>query len=149
VLANQVIYQGVAMSLMPSAILANGCSICNDLFQINVNSQFTAITVTQEYITNTQYWFVVTFAFPSASFVPNFEYTIRINPTHANFFTSADMAQILRGAFNADSFPNGVAPVTTNSIRLPTSMANRPSALGGGNTSNDGIDQSIILQLFS
>jgi proprotein convertase subtilisin/kexin type 5 len=47
VLGNNVIYQGVAMNLMPSAILSAGCTICNNLFTVSVTSLFASITTTQ------------------------------------------------------------------------------------------------------
>ncbi len=44
VAGNGVVYQGVAMSLMPTAILANGCDICNDLLLVNLVSSFPSAT---------------------------------------------------------------------------------------------------------
>ncbi len=44
VVGNGVVYQGVALNLMPTAILANGCSICNTLLKVNAVSSFTTIT---------------------------------------------------------------------------------------------------------
>jgi len=139
VLGVNTIYQGVAVSLLPTAILSGGCSICNNLFTINVNSQFATITTAQQYISNTQYWFVITFSFPGASTVPTFQYTIAINPTQASYFTSADMAQSLTGSFSQSQFntasttptlltaANGFpslqsAPTTSPSFNLPTSL---------------------------
>ena len=47
----------------------------------------------------------MTFNFPSATFVPSFQFDIRINPIHANYFSASDLAQSLNGAFGPDSFP--------------------------------------------
>ncbi len=47
VLGNNVIYQGVAMNLLPTAILSAGCTICNNLFTVSVTSTFASITTTQ------------------------------------------------------------------------------------------------------
>jgi hypothetical protein len=44
VVGNGLVYQGVAMSLMPTAILANGCTICNSLLTVKVISSFTTVT---------------------------------------------------------------------------------------------------------
>ena len=66
------IYQGVALNLMPTAILTAGCSVCDNLFSITVNSQFAAITTSQQFITNTLYWFIIIFDFTGASSVPTF-----------------------------------------------------------------------------
>jgi len=104
VLGNQLIYQGVSMSLIPTAILSTGCTICNNLFLITVNSRFTTITVTQQFLNNSQYWFIISFNFSDAASIPTFEYTIRINPIHANFFTITDMVQLLTGSFNQQMF---------------------------------------------
>merc|ERR1719197_524772 len=119
------------MSAMPSAILANGCNICSNLFTININSRYTDITTTIRYVPNSQYWFAITFEYPKANVpVPTFEYTVRINPIHANFFTSQDMAQVLRGAFNEDSF-RAVATASLNIPNAPPNLQNRGGSLGG------------------
>lgn len=47
VLGSNVIYQGVALNLMPTAILSAGCTICNNLFTVSVTSTFATITTTQ------------------------------------------------------------------------------------------------------
>ena len=47
VLGNNKIYQGVAMNLMPTAILSAGCTICNSLLSVSVTSTFASITTTQ------------------------------------------------------------------------------------------------------
>ena len=104
VLGNQVIYQGVALSLLPTPILSNGCTICNNLFLITVNSKFSTITTTQQFLNTTQYWWMITFNFTDASSIPTFEFTIKINPIHSNFFTSTDMAQLLIGSFSQSMF---------------------------------------------
>lgn len=72
VVGNNVLYQGVAMSLMPTAILTNNCDICNNLLKINIVSTFATITYTLEYITNSQYWFLITFNFGGVAFIPSF-----------------------------------------------------------------------------
>jgi len=92
------------MTLMPTAILSTGCTICNNLFLITANSKFSTITFTQQFLSSSQYWFIISFVFPDASSIPTFEYTIRINPIHANFFTLTDMAQLLTGSFNQQMF---------------------------------------------
>ena len=104
VLGNQVIYQGVAMNLMPTVILSTGCAICNNLFLITTNSKFSTISYTQQFLNNSQYWFIISFSFPDANSIPTFEFTIRINPIHANFFTLGDMAQLLTGSFSQSMF---------------------------------------------
>ena len=104
VLGNKQIYQGVSMSLLPTGILSAGCTICNNLFTVTTNSQFATITTTQQYVSNTQYWFLITFDFTAASSVPTFEFTIKINPVQASFFTAADMTQLLNGSFSQSLF---------------------------------------------
>lgn len=115
------------MTAMPSGILAANCNVCDNMFTINVNSNFVGITVTQQYIPNSVYNFLVIFSFPSASFVPTFEFVIQINNVHAGSFTSADMAQRLRGSFNADSFATTPAALTA--------AASTSSTAGGSNLS--------------
>jgi hypothetical protein len=72
VLGNKQIYQGVSMSLMPTGILSAGCTICNNLFTVTTNSQFATITTAQQYLSNTQFWFLITFDFTGSSTVPTF-----------------------------------------------------------------------------
>jgi hypothetical protein len=141
VLGNQIIYQGVSMSLMPTAILSGGCSICNNLFTVTVNSQFATITVSQQYLANTQYWFMLSFAFPDASTIPSFEFTIGINPIHANFFTSQDMAQLLTGSFTQSMFNSAS---TASTISTPI-IGTNPTVLS---TNSNGFDDKTIEQIF-
>lgn len=158
VLANKVIYQGMAMSLMPTPILAANCGICDSLFRIDINSQFTAITTSQFYINNTQYWFVVQFMFPTSAFVPTFEFTVRINPLHAQYFTAQDMAQVLRGAFNQESFVTStpaIANAAGSNPSIPTPPSTRSGPLGGSASSSssssspNGLTEQLLSQLFS
>lgn len=93
VIGNKVVYQGIALSLMPTSILALNCNICNNLFTVNTVSNFATITNTVEYVANSQYWFVITFDFGSVPFIPTFQFTVQINPTYASYFSAADMAQ--------------------------------------------------------
>jgi len=114
VLGNNVIYQGVAMSLLPPGILSAGCVICDNLFTVSVTSIFASITTTQQYVGSSQYWFVISFNFVGSTTVPSFEYLIKINPLHASFFTAADMAQSLTGSFTQSQF-NSVSLTSTDS----------------------------------
>ena len=142
VLGNGVIYQGVALNAMPTTILANGCNVCNNLLTITVNSLFTGITVTQQYISNSQYWFIISFTFTSASAVPTFEFTVSLNQNYANDFTSQDMAQLLTGSFSSSAFPTQAAP--TQMIR---NFRSGPS-VGGVTYGGSGVPQSAIDQIF-
>lgn len=101
VVGNEVVYQGVAMSLMPTQILADGCTICDELLLVKVVSSYASATASVSFVTNSQYWFLITFDFTGAPFIPNFQFTVQINPIHANYFTAPDMAQKLVGAVDA------------------------------------------------
>lgn len=106
VVGNNVVYQGVAMSLMPTAILANGCDICSDLLLVNVASGFADPAITVEFVTNSQYWFLITFDFAGSSFIPSFQFVIQINPIYANYFSAIDMTQKLTSALSPQTlFP--------------------------------------------
>lgn len=100
VTGNGFVYQGVGLSLMPIAILADGCKICDNLLKVQALSSFATITATTEYVANSQYWFVVSFSFGSASFIPTFQFTIQIDPQYASYFSSADMAQKIIGSYS-------------------------------------------------
>ena len=124
VVGNSVVYQGVALSLMPTAILADGCSICNQLFTVNVASSFAAVTTSIEYITSSQYWFLITFNFAGASFIPSFQFTVQINPIYANYFSAVDMTQKLTSSINPQTiYSAAVSPTATRNTRARTSSA--------------------------
>ena len=157
VLSNQLIYQGVALSALPQAILADNCNSCDTLFQVDTNSLFTAVTSTQQFVANSQYWFVITFSYSSSTPVPTFEFTIRINPTHtyASHFTAQDLAQSLHGAFTPDSFPVAQTAAPTVINANPTRRTVGP---GGVRTVRSVVPnqitpgaapQSIIDQIFA
>jgi hypothetical protein len=125
VIGNGIVYQGVAMNLMPTAILANNCDICSDLFLVNVVSTYAGVTTYVEYVLNSQYWFVLTFDFTGAAFIPSFQFTVQINPIHANFFNSADMAQKLSGVINPTSTSTifSLPKPSTGGDALPSSLS--------------------------
>lgn len=50
VVGNGVIYQGISLSLMPTSILASGCSICNSLLTVKVASSFASVTTTVTFV---------------------------------------------------------------------------------------------------
>jgi len=80
VIGNYVVYQGVALSSMPSALLANGCQSCNDLLYVKYNSTYqVTVNIYSEYVANSQYWFVVYFDFTKSGYFPSFNFTISIN----------------------------------------------------------------------
>jgi hypothetical protein len=129
VVGNSVVYQGVALSLMPTDILANGCSICDSLLLVNIVSTYSAATASVSYITNSQYWFLITFDFSGAAFIPTFQFTVQIDPLYASSFTSADMAQKLSSTINPQAATTSTA---TSTLATPTAGAvrTRPSLTG-------------------
>jgi hypothetical protein len=146
VLLNNQIYLGLTINLLPTAILPCG-TICNNIFQVNVNSQTAVITTSQQFVSNTVYWFVVAFSFPNSSFVPTFDYTIRLNPSYAGYFQAVDMTIVKQGSFSSSDFPAAVNTTpTAGSTGRPTAGAANPNA--GGN-SQGGLSQSTINQLFA
>ena len=152
-----IIYQGVSMTALPVPILTDNCAQCNSLFQVDVNSPFTAISVTQEYVANSQYWFLIIFSFPNSNTpVPTFEYTLKINPTHpyTSYFTAQDLAQLLSGSFSPSAFPTSqTAPVTQAAVatRQIRSFGIRPRTAAGASTAStndNGINQALINEIF-
>jgi cysteine-rich repeat protein len=93
VLQGQVL-QGMSMSYLPANLTANGCARCNSILNVSVISTPVIPIVTVNYITATQFKFVIKFDFNNivGSFVFNF--TVRINSAFASFFTQADMDQV-------------------------------------------------------
>jgi hypothetical protein len=127
VVGNSVVYQGVAMSLMPTAILTDGCSICNDLLLVNTVSAFTSATTTVEYVANSQYWFLISFSFAGAAFIPTFQFTVQINPIYASYFSAADVAQKLTSSISPQTLYMATAPTFGLSIS-PSSSPSTPTA---------------------
>lgn len=118
VVGNSVVYQGVTISLMPTSILSTGCSICNNLLLINVVSSYSSITTTIVYVANSQYWFLITFDFSGAPFIPTFQVTVQINPTYASSFSSNDMTQKLTFALSPQTAYQSIATPTAGTKSL-------------------------------
>ncbi len=148
VVGNTVLYQGLAMSQMPTGILANGCDICNNLLLINTVSSFSNVVATTEYILDSQYWFLTTFTFPSATFIPDFQFTVQINPIYANYFTSADLTQkisvtITQAALNSPDVTNlyNSGPVSQTGQGVVT------RTIPGSNKA--GLASAVVAKIFS
>ena len=143
---------------MPTPVLTAGCAACNNLFKVDVNSLFVGITVTQQFITDSQYWFIISFSFPtSGTVIPTFEFTVKIDPAHtyAQHFTSQDLAQQLNGSFSPSSFPTSAvaAPAAaTRQVRsFRTGGFGNPMVGGGGavtSPTSSGPTQDQINQIF-
>lgn len=123
VIGNGVVLQGVALSLMPTAIVANGCDICSSLLTVQPSSSFATITATTEFVANSQYWFVIKFSLPAVPFVPSFKFTIQINTQYARYFSAEDMAQKIEGSY--DSSPQAASDNISTGTKF---MAKGPSA---------------------
>ncbi len=146
VVGNKVLYQGLAMSQMPTGILANGCNICNNLLLIKTVSSFSNVVATTEYIVDSQYWFLTTFTFPNAGFIPDFQFTVQINPIYANFFSSADLLQKISVTINQSTISGpGVATISDTGITGQTGVVN--PAVPGSNKA--GLAPRVIANLFS
>ncbi len=93
VLQGQVL-QGMSLSYIPSNLTNGGCTQCSNLLRVSVLSSPIIPIVTVNYISSTQYKFVINFDFNRilGSFVFNF--TVKLNPSFSSYFTQADMDQI-------------------------------------------------------
>ena len=135
VVGNGVVFQGVTMDIMPIPILVLDCSICDDLLLVETNSRVATVTATTSYVTNSQYWFAITFNVGTTLFTPSFTFSIRINPTYAQYFSEADMQQKLEGFHGP-----GDTEVTTRPVLGPVASSNQapptlvPSGSGSGTT---------------
>ena len=89
-------------------------------------------TIYAEFVTDSQYWFVINFDFSSLSMIPTFEFTVQINPIHARYFTPVDMKQKLYMALS----PNTI-------YQSSTAMAPAPIRTIGGLRGNSGTEQSV------
>lgn len=89
---------------MPNLILADGCTICDKLLTVQISSSFIKVTTSIQYITNSQYWFLITFNLGAVSFTPYFQFTIQFNPTYSSYFSVTDMQQQLKGSVGTNTF---------------------------------------------
>jgi hypothetical protein len=129
VTGNGVVYQGVGLSLMPTSILSNNCNICNSLLTVQVVSSFATITTTTEYVANSQYWFVISFNFGAIAFIPNFQFTVQLNPVYAASFSSTDMAQKLAGSYSQSSSSlSGSLRTISNPMQSTVYTSARPNS---------------------
>lgn len=110
VVGNKIIYQGFTLSLLPAYFLSTGCVNCGDLFIVTIKPNNLGITYVIDYVVNSQYWFVVEFAYGSAGMTPTFDFQIQINPKYANYFTSVDMASSLNGSITSAQYPSSPNP---------------------------------------
>ena len=85
---------------MPTAILSAGCTICNDLLMVQAISSTVQPSISIEFVTNSLYWFLITFDFGPVPFIPDFQFTVRINPRHALYFNPEDMTQMESKVYN-------------------------------------------------
>lgn len=114
VVGNNVIYQGLTISSLPTAFLVDNCASCADLFTILIIPNNLGITYSVQYVLYSQYWFIITFNFGSA-IVPNFQFKVQLNFKYANLFTSADMAQGLINSVNPLQYPTTPTTPANNS----------------------------------
>jgi len=135
VIGNGFVYQGLTLSQLPVNILVQNCSICNNLFLVNIVSPGVTITYTTQYVLNSQYWFIIVFNYGAVGIVPEFNYTVRINPIHSSYFNAADMAQVASNSINPVSYPASNAQVVNkntgkNQINLSGSTQNKNNLKG-------------------
>lgn len=131
VLGNGVLLQGVTLSLMPTSIVANGCDICKSLLTVQASSSFATITAATDFVTNSQYWFVVKFTLPAVPFIPSFKFTIQIDPQYAKYFSSEDMAQKITGSYDSSpqAVSDNISTVTTYMAKGPKPNIESPTTL--------------------
>lgn len=115
-IGNNVVYQGVTINMLPTSLLANSCAACDNLLLVQIASAYSAVSTTVSYVKNSLYWFLITFTFPGASFVPNFQFTVQLNPTYINSFSAADMAQRLTGSVSATNFYQSAGNPTVGTL---------------------------------
>ena len=82
------------MTYLPPALTVNSCAQCGRLLNVSVTSSQIIPVVTVDYISPTQYKFVVHFNFSSLLGLFAFNFTVRINNSYSALFTAADMSQI-------------------------------------------------------
>ena len=105
-----------------------------------------------EYVTNSQYWFIIRFAF-SSGIIPTFSFKVQINPIHANNFTPQEMAlnvfgQISEATAYTETSIEAPQPPQPFLSQSPTfgSGANGNRIAGG--PSSTLVDASTLSQIF-
>jgi len=153
VIGNSIVFQGIALSIMPTAILTDNCNICNDLLLVNYVSTYSAVNINTEYVINSQYWFIIYFDFNGASFIPSFQFTVQINPLYAQYFNAADMTQKVSGTINPTTGAtlfSSIAPATpTSATSVVYKAAVAPSSSSSSSsTATDKLTPAQMYQIF-
>lgn len=87
------IAQGATLSYIPDALSQNMCVDCNDILMVKLVSYTILPSVQVSYLPTTRFKFSVNFSFIGIYAIPDFVYSIQINPKYEKHFTAEDMAQ--------------------------------------------------------
>lgn len=123
VVGNNVIYQGLTLSTLPTYFLSANCQDCADLFTVLMIPNNLGISYSIQYVLNSQYWFVLVFNYGSSGITPTFEFKVQLNFKYATYFTSADMAQNVTGSIKSTEYPSAIANITSSTSSISQSAS--------------------------
>ena len=81
------VVQGVRLSYIPPALIANDCAQCSKLLWVRVISSSVIPGVRVNYLPKSKYQFLTEFDFNGLFSIPVFTISIQINPDFAKYFT--------------------------------------------------------------
>jgi len=94
VILQGVVYQGVSITYLPSALTAGGCANCDYILNVSVTKSQVIPIISVDYVSPTQYKFAIKFDFGGLTGLFAFTFTIRINNQFSPYFTAGDMQQV-------------------------------------------------------
>lgn len=141
------------MTSLPTALLANNCAACSDLFDVSAISAIAQISTEQAFVQNTQYWFIVTFKFTNiANIIPLFQTLVKINTKYANYFSPIEMSQNVNKLIDPNSLDSVAAANDQRKSAITNNGGSSPvigTALVNPNAaSNPTTNPQLITQLF-
>ena len=87
------IAQGFTLSYIPDQLSENGCINCNDILLVKLISYAVLPSIEIVYLPTTRFKFSVKFSFNGIFAIPDFIYSVQINPKYSKYFSVEDMAQ--------------------------------------------------------
>ena len=86
--------QGVTLSYIPSKLADNFCQQCDDLLLVTLVQFTIKPAVDIQFLPTTKFKFLITFKFNGIFAIPDFIYSVKINPKYSSYFSREDLAQI-------------------------------------------------------
>ncbi len=82
------ISQGATLSYLPDNLSKNMCVKCDDILMVKLVSYTILPSVDVSYIPTTRFKYSITFTFNGIFAIPDFVFSVQINPKYEKFFTA-------------------------------------------------------------